>query len=90
LVALINSADYPGVEKLFSKEMAAALPLEKSKPFFNGLTGQLGKIQKLEKPTDIPGGKVFVAHFERGLSDIQLSLNEKSEIAGLYFKPHTP
>jgi hypothetical protein len=24
------------------------------------------------------------------LSDIQLSLNEKSEIAGLYFKPHTP
>jgi len=69
--------------------MAAQLPLDKTKKFFKeDITGQLGKIEKLDEPNDMPGGKVFVAHCERGVVDMSLVLNGKDEIAGLLFKPH--
>ena len=50
LVELINAADYSGIENLFTKEMSAALPLDKATAFFTGLTAQAGKIQKLDEP----------------------------------------
>src|SRR5438876_967291 len=49
LVKLINAGDYAGIQTKFNKEMGAALPLDKSSAFFNGLTQQVGKIQKLGK-----------------------------------------
>ena len=89
LVELINAADYPGIEALFSKEMMAALPLEKSSAFFKDLKQQYGQIQKLDPARTPPPSVIFTAHFERGLLDLQLSLNPQEKIAGLYFKPHT-
>jgi len=89
LVELINAADYPGIEALFSKEMVAALPLDKSSAFFKDLKQQYGQIQKLDPARTPPPAVIFTAHFERGLLDLQLSLNPQEKIAGLYFKPHT-
>jgi hypothetical protein len=88
LVELINAADYSGIEGMFSKEMNAALPLDKSTAFFKDLQQKLGNIQKLDPPRTPPPGVTLTAHFERGQLDLQLSLNQEGQIAGLYFKPH--
>jgi len=88
LIELINAGDYPGIEGSFSPEMSAALPLDKSTAFFKGLTQQFGKLQKLDPPRTPPPAVIFTAHFERGLLDLQLSLNSTDQISGLYFRPH--
>ena len=89
LVQLFNGADYAGIQSMFSKEMDAALPLNKSTEFFKGLALQVGKIEKLDAPKPVSSAMNFPAHFERGLLDMQISLNASDQIAGLYFKPHT-
>jgi len=88
LVALINAGDYAGVQTNFNKEMAAALPLDKSSEFFLGLTQQLGKIQKLGEPHATGEWMVFPATFEKGTFDLRLALDGRGRIAGLAFKPH--
>ncbi len=88
LMELINARDYSGVQGMFSEEMSAALPLDKSTAFFKGLTQQFGELRKLDPPRTPPPTVVFTAHCERGLLDLQLSLNDRDQIAGLYFKPH--
>ena len=90
LVELINAADYAGIQTKFNKEMDAALPLEKSRAFFNGLTQQMGKIQKLGEPQPVGGAMVFPAKFEKGTLDMQIVLDGRGLIAGLLFKPHVP
>ena len=88
LTELLNAGDYSGIESMFSPEMSAALPLDKSTACIKGLTQQFGKLQKLDQPRTPSPAAVFTAHFERGLLDLQLSLNDRDQIAGLYFRPH--
>lgn len=88
LVELINAADYAGIQTKFNKEMDAALPLQKSRAFFMGLTQQMGKLQKLGDPQPVGGGLVYAATFEKGTLDMQLVLDNRGLIAGLAFKPH--
>jgi hypothetical protein len=88
LVELINAGDYAGIQTNFNKRMDAALPLDKSSAFFNGLTRQMGKIQKLGEPRPAGGAVVFPATFEKGTVDLQLALDDRGLIAGLLFKPH--
>ncbi|MSU58964.1 MAG: DUF3887 domain-containing protein [Pedosphaera sp.] len=90
LVELINAADHDGIQKLFSPEMSATLPLDKSTAFFQGLAAQLGKIDSLGEPRPGGGAVTFPAKFEHGELDLQLALNGRDEIAGLYFKPCAP
>jgi murein DD-endopeptidase MepM/ murein hydrolase activator NlpD len=88
LVELINTGDYAGIQARFNKEMAAALPLDKSSAFFAGLTKQMGKFQKLGEP--LPDGEwmLFPAKFESGTLDMRIALDSRGLIAGLLFKPH--
>ena len=88
LVGLINASDYAGIQTNFNKEMAAALPLDKSSAFFSGLTRQMGRIQKLGEPQSAGGAMVFPAQFEKGTLDMSISLDNRGLIAGLLFKPH--
>ncbi len=88
LVELINSGDYAGIQSKFTKEMSAALPLDKAKTFFNGLKQQMGKIQKLGQPQLVGGAAVFPAQFEKGTLDMQVVLDGRGLIAGLLFRPH--
>jgi len=88
LVELINSGDYAGIQTNFNKEMDAALPLDKSSAFFNRLTQQMGKIQKLGEPQRDGEAMVFPAKFEKGTLDMQIALDSRGLIAGLLFKPH--
>lgn len=89
MVKAINDANYLEIQKDFAQSMRDFLPLEKSKPLFQGLTAQYGKIQKLDKPRLNPNGEaVFAARFERGILDIKVWLDDKNNIIGLMFLPH--
>jgi len=88
LVELINAGDYAGIQTNFNQGMDAALPLNKSSAFFNRLTQQVGKIQKLGEPQPVGGAMVFAAKFEKGTFDMQMTLDGRGLIAGLTFKPH--
>ncbi len=87
-VQLINAGDYPGVEKLFNDGMSKYSPLQKTTDFFKEVTGQVGKIQKLDEPNRNGQWMVFLAHCERGMVDMSLALDDKEKIAGFLFKPH--
>jgi hypothetical protein len=89
LVEFMNSANYSRIEGLYNKEMADALPLDKTTTFFKGIHAQFGKLDKLDPPRPAPAAMLFVAHFERGMLDLQLSLDSSDKIAGVYLKVHT-
>ena len=88
LVELINAGDYAGIQTKFNKEMDAALPLDKSSAFFNRLTQQAGKIQKLGKPQPVGEAMVFPTEFEKDTLDMQIALDGRGLIAGLTFTAH--
>src|SRR2546425_451878 len=88
LVELINAGDYAVIQTNFNKDMDAALPLDKSGEFFNGLTQQVGKIQKLGKPQPVGEGMIFPTEFEKDTLDMQIALDGRGLIAGLTFTPH--
>src|SRR6266850_3364127 len=88
LKELINAGDYAGIQTNFNKGMDAALPLDKSSAFFNRLTQQVGKIQKLGEPRPVGGAMVYPAKFEKGTFDMHITLDGRGLIAGLTFKPH--
>ena len=88
LKELINAGDYAGIQTNFNKEMSAALPLDKSSEFFNGLKQQMGKIQKFGKPQLVGEAMVFPMEFEKDTLDLQLALDSRGLIAGLSFTPH--
>jgi hypothetical protein len=90
MVKAINEANYPAIQADFSKIMLDALPLEKLTPFFQALSAEYGKIQKLDRPRYTPPNQaIFPAHFERGILDIKIVLDEQDKIIGLLFQPHT-
>jgi hypothetical protein len=84
---LINAGDYAGIQKKFSKELDAALPLEKSSEFFKGLSQQVGKIQKFGQPQFVGEGMLLPTEFEKGALDMQLALDARGQIAGIAFMP---
>jgi murein DD-endopeptidase MepM/ murein hydrolase activator NlpD len=89
LVKAINESNYPAIRKEFAPAMEEALPPKQGEEFFAGLLTQYGKIQKFEKPTMASSGEaVFVAHFERGVLDVKIWLDDKDKISGLLFLPH--
>lgn len=90
MVEAINEANYPGIQADFGQIMLDAFPLEKLTPFFQGLSAQYGKIQKLGQARYIPPNQaVFPAYFERGILDIKAVLDMQDKIIGLWFLPHT-
>ncbi len=89
MVEAINEANYPGIQADFGQIMLDAFPLEKLTPFFQGLSAQYGKIQKLGQPRYIPPNQaIFPAYFERGVLDIKVVLDMQDKIIGLWLLPH--
>jgi len=89
LVELINAGDYAGIQARFNRDMAAALPPDKSSAFFAGLTRQMGKILKLGEPQFAGGWMVYPVKCEKGALDMQIALDGSDQIAGLLFKPRS-
>ena len=91
MVDAINDQDYPRIQQDFGKVMLNAFPLSKSKPFFNYLMTNYGKIESLDSPRLIfPNQAIFSVQFEQALLDIRIVLDNQDKITGLWFLPHTP
>jgi hypothetical protein len=91
MVAAINEANYPEIQRDFAKIMRDAFPLKECRQFFTDMTAQYGKIQKLDSPQFVPPDQaIFPAHLERGILDIKLVLDNRNKVIGLWFLPHTP
>jgi murein DD-endopeptidase MepM/ murein hydrolase activator NlpD len=86
-IEAIKAADYDRIQAMFGEGMRTAMPLEKSRTFFEGLTGQRGKPQSLGLPRPEPPGVVFPVRFEQGSLDMKLVLNQRDQIVGFRFVP---
>lgn len=71
----------------FSPEMQQALPLDKTKEFFTGLKTMAGKITKRTFVNYQQTYASYKTNFERGVYTVNISVDEKSKINGLFVKP---
>jgi murein DD-endopeptidase MepM/ murein hydrolase activator NlpD len=91
LVEAINASDYEAITREFNPQMQAGFPLEKAKAFFQGLASKMGKIQRIEAPRlMLPDQALFLTHFERGILDMKVILDEQGRVSGLGFLPVEP
>ena len=85
-----NNRQYDSIFQLFSPEMQAALPLNKTKEFFSGLFSAAGKIKQRDFVNYASSSANYTTVFERGTFSMFISVNETPAINGLYIKPYEP
>jgi len=91
MVDAINKQDHSRIQQDFGKVMLDGFPLSKSKPFFENLMSNYGRIEKLDPPRLVPPNQaIFPTHFEKAMLDIKIVLDEQDKIIGLWFLPYTP
>src|SRR5262245_9231194 len=84
----INSSDYEAVTRRFNQAMSAGFPPDKAKVFFDGLKNRYGKVQSVDAPRLMPpDAALFLTHFERGVMDMKIILDDQNRISGLGFMP---
>ncbi len=89
LMASYNQEAYADIFEMFSPEMKAALPMEKTAAFFGmNIRAGSGDLKEMEFYKQSGGAHIYKATFERAVLDMQLALNAENQIAGLYVKPH--
>lgn len=91
LVKAVNAGDVKAFRQDFARSMLEFLPAEKAQVFIEGLTSQLGQIDRLEAARLYPPNQcVYVVRFQRGLLDMKIWLDQEDRIIGLLFTPHVP
>jgi len=84
-----NAESPDSIFHLFGDEMKAALPLEKTTEFLDGLFAQAGKITRREFKKYQKSYAIYKTKFERGIFSLNISLDDKSMINGLFIRPYT-
>lgn len=83
-----NADKYDEIFNCFSPEMKKALPLEKTKQFLTGLKSQKGSIESLEFINfQQETYAMYKTKFEKDVLAVNISLDNKNQINGLYIKP---
>jgi len=85
-----NQENFENIFNSFSTEMKSALPIDKTIAFLTGLKGQAGKIEKREFVKYQSSYASYKTTFERGVFALNISIDEKSKINGLFIKPYVP
>lgn len=85
-----NAGNYEAIFADFAPIMKNALPLEKTKEVLSGLKTQYGKITKRKFVGYKQTYAIYKTDFERGLLSVNISIDDKSKINGLFFKPFKP
>jgi len=89
MIKAINRGHYASVRQDFSRTMRKEFPDERVNAFFGGLRNELGKVRKLGRPRYNPPNQWAIpAHFERGVLDIKLVLDDDDKVIGFWFLPH--
>lgn len=85
------NADIPdSISKDFSPEMLAAVPADKFKTTTQQLKTQLGRLMDTELQNYSAALAVYKATFQNGVFTLNLSLNNKDQIAGLVLTAYQP
>ncbi len=84
-----NGTQYDSIFLLFSPEMKAALPREKTIDFLTQLQAQAGKLRSREFRRYQNSYASYKTVFERGTFALNISVDGRSEINGLFIKPYT-
>jgi len=81
-----NEEDYIEMQGEFGDGMLKKYPLELIKASYNYLFSQYGEIQNIDSPQFTPpNGAIFTLHFERGMMDLYVELDEQEKITAFYF-----
>ncbi len=84
-----NNDKYDSIFLMFDVIMQNALPLEKTSEFLTGLKAQAGQINKKQFIKYIKGTvAVYKTNFENALFALNISLDNKSKINGLFVGPY--
>jgi len=83
-----NSGKFESIFEIFSTDMQAALPLDKTKEFLSGLKQQVGKITNREFIKYENSYASYKTTFERALLVLNISVDDNSKINGLFVKPY--
>lgn len=84
----LNAQQPDSVFALFDANMKEAMPPAKTKEFLSGLHRQLGSVVSYELSKHVKPVMVFKTGFEKATFNINLAVNEKQQITGLYLKPY--
>lgn len=84
-----NAEMYDKIFNDFSPKMKQALPLEKTKEFLTGLKIQVGNIENKKFITYQQGTyATYKTKFEKMVLAVNISLDNKNQINGLFIKPY--
>ncbi|NWJ49686.1 MAG: peptidoglycan DD-metalloendopeptidase family protein [Bacteroidetes bacterium] len=86
-----NQSNYDSIFAMFSVDMQKALPIDKTNEFLTGLKSQVGKIthRAFVKYENLSYAS-YKTEFERGSFAVNISVDDKSKINGLFIKPFKP
>lgn len=83
-----NSDNYETIFSMFAEVMQKALPLDKTNEFLKGLKSQAGNISNREFLKYENGTYAsYKTTFERAVFNLNISIDDKSKINGLFIKP---
>ena len=82
-----NAGDFNAVFAAFSPQMQAALPLDKTVLFLDGLQKQAGKITARNFSRNDQSYAVYKTHFERAVFALNIAVDENAKIMGLSIRP---
>lgn len=85
--AFYNSEKYDSIFAMFSTEMAQYLPLDKTRDFLKGLNSQVGKISQRQFVKYQATYASYKTNFERAIFALNISIDNHSQINGLFIKP---
>ena len=83
-----NSDNYEAIFSMFAEVMQKALPIDKTNDFLKGLKSQAGNISNREFLKYENGTYAsYKTTFERAVFNLNISIDDKSKINGLFIKP---
>lgn len=85
-----NKANYEAIFDMFSNSMQQALPKERTLTFLKNKMSRSGKIQNMEFSKVQVSAHIYKTTFQKEVSNIMITLDNKNKISGLYIKPYIP
>jgi len=84
-----NANKFDSIFVMFSQEMRQALPRDKTIAFFSGIMKQAGRIEKRVFVKYEKGSfALYKTNFEKAIFAVNISVNDKKQIDGLYINPY--
>ncbi len=82
-----NAGKFDSIFSGFSKELQAALPIEKTREFLGNLKSQAGKIREKEFIKYQQTYASYKAGFEKTILSVNISVDDNGKINGLFIRP---